>query len=136
MNIDLQWKHEYELGVEDIDLQHHYFLNLINKIAVETSKLNDKQYLDSLINELVAYARFHFISEETMMLHSRYPGYEEHHRLHLELIDGLGIEMHNMLSHETQIERDESIIFLKNWFLNHTNGVDRQFTDYLHNRIK
>ncbi len=29
------WKKDYDLGIEDIDFQHHYFLNLINRLSGE-----------------------------------------------------------------------------------------------------
>ena len=130
----IDWSTKYELGVEDIDLQHHYFLNLINRIASEIITTDDRQYLESLTSELTAYARFHFISEETMMLHAKYPGYEEHRKLHFELIEHLSVVQHHLLNEPTEAEAEETLSFLARWFLEHTIGVDREFTDFLLNR--
>jgi hemerythrin-like metal-binding protein len=130
----LGWKKKYELGVEDIDLQHHYFLNLINRIADEVKKSEDKQYIESLAAELNAYARFHFISEETMMLHAGYPDYEEHRQCHFELLEQLGIEQYNLIHDPSETEVDRIITFLLEWFVDHTTGVDKEFATYLKER--
>ena len=72
------WEKTYETGVEDIDLQHHYFLNLINHIADAIREKKEHSYIEALVSELEAYAKFHFKSEERMMVESHYPDYETH----------------------------------------------------------
>ena len=85
----IKWKHDYDLGIEDIDFQHQFFFFFINRISDELAVTNDPKYRNALINELSAYARFHFISEENMMYRAGYPGLEEHRKLHCELIEKL-----------------------------------------------
>ena len=43
--IHIHWKSEYDLGIEDIDFQHHYFLNLINRLhkSRKCSKMNRRR---------------------------------------------------------------------------------------------
>ena len=127
----VDWENKYELGVEDIDLQHHYFLNLINRIAQEIGRSRDDLYLNALVSELNAYAKFHFISEETMMVHADYPRYQEHRRHHLDLIQRLSIEEYNLLNRQSDERVEETLNFLTEWFLEHTNKEDRQFAEFL-----
>ena len=108
----VDWENKYELGVEDIDLQHHYFLNLINRIAQEIGRSRDDLYLNALVSELNAYAKFHFISEETMMVHADYPRYQEHRRHHLDLIQRLSIEEYNLLNRQSDERVEETLNFL------------------------
>jgi len=68
------------------------------------------------------------------MLHARYPGYDEHKKLHFELIENLSVEQYKLLHAESQGQIEESIGFLREWFINHTSGVDRDFADYLKGR--
>lgn len=63
--VQYEWKTDYELGSEDIDFQHHFFFNLILRLAQELAQSREQVCQDALIDELSAYARFHFISEET-----------------------------------------------------------------------
>lgn len=128
------WHDTYALGVEDIDLQHHYFLNLINRLGTEIAKPENQEYVEALISELNAYARFHFTSEETMMLHSDYPQYEAYRRHHIELIELLSIKEYNLLHPKSTEEAEAIIDFLTEWFVHHTMEEDRAFTTFLQQR--
>jgi hemerythrin len=125
------WEAKYELGLEDIDLQHHLFFNLINRISDQILKDDGSGYIKALIDELNAYARFHFTSEETMMQYANYPKYEEHKQHHLDLIQRLSIKEYNLLHPKSAEETHEIIDFLRSWFLHHTSAEDREFVAYL-----
>ena len=125
------WETCYELGIEDIDLQHHFFFNLINRLAKELLQANDAEYRGALINELNAYAKFHFISEENMMRKSAYPHFLHHQDLHVELIEQLSTRGSMLLLPDVQGAVESIITFLGEWFLQHTREVDRNFVRYL-----
>lgn len=126
-----EWKEEYNIGIEDIDLQHHFFFNLINRLANELLQTHDVHHRLDLINELNAYAKFHFISEENMMRKFDYPDFIHHKFLHIELIDKLSTK-ENLLFLTDYISNEREIIdFLGEWFLNHTRKVDKKFADFL-----
>lgn len=127
------WKKEYDVGVGEIDLQHRYFANLINRLAEELTEDIDTEYQNALIDELNAYARFHFISEENLMRKANYPDLELHRQHHQQLIS-------NLANMELELDMNASsdnilgiIDFLVKWFLNHTTIEDRHFADYLDN---
>lgn len=128
----VQWEQKYETGIEDIDLQHHYFLNLVNYIIEALETKREKAYIEALISELNAYAKFHFKSEERMMVHSKYPDYETHKKHHLDLIERLSVEQYKLLNAMHSDEAAKVIDFLIHWFLDHTAGEDRLFANYLH----
>ena len=86
----------------------------------------------ALISELNAYARFHFISEENIMIKSGYPQLEEHRQHHRDLIQELNTR-EAMLQLQKTDERAEDVVeFLKQWFIGHTIGEDRLFADLYH----
>ena len=128
------WRKEYELGIEDIDFQHHFFVNLINRLKDELLQANNPEYRQALISELNAYARFHFISEENMMRREGYPKLQEHRNSHIELIDQLSAKENLLFLRNSSKEVEGIIDFLANWFLNHTSHEDRLFTDFLHTK--
>ncbi len=129
--IHIDWQAKYELGVEDIDFQHHFFLNLINRLAVELNQSNDKQYSGSLIAELNAYARFHFISEENMMYAAQYPALAEHKQHHRNLIDQLSSKGNRILMDSSETNINEILNFLIHWFIHHTTTEDKLFAQFL-----
>ena len=129
------WKKDYELGIEDIDLQHRFFLNLINRLADELRMTTDAPRRASLIAELNAYARFHFISEENMMANANYPQLGEHRRHHLELISELNSKEAMLQLDATDQRAGDVVDFLVEWFLHHTTGEDRRFAEFYHRRM-
>ena len=66
--MELYWVSEFEVGNEWVDLQHRYFLDLINRIGKSFKKTNDDDYRRKLIIELHKYAEFHFASEENIAI--------------------------------------------------------------------
>lgn len=127
----IEWNSSYELGIEDIDFQHRYFLNLINRLAFELSQTENSEYRCALIAELNAYARFHFISEENIMQREGYPQLPEHKGHHLKLIDDLSHRQAALTVRQTETEAEAILDFLAEWFLNHTVIEDRQFANFV-----
>ena len=128
---NVKWDKKYETGIEDIDLQHHYFLNLINTLIEAINKNESQLYLEALVAELDAYAKFHFRSEERMMLHSNYPQYEVHKNHHFDLIQQLGIAQYKLTNPSKPEDAEAVIDFLLHWFMEHTTGEDRLLANYL-----
>ena len=120
----LHWEAAYDTGVEEIDLQHRYFMALINRLTAELASSSDPQYRQSLLNELAKYAAFHFASEENLMLKFAYPDLKRHRMLHIELIDRLSSRM-NAMTYEPLFE------FLVGWFVQHTTTEDHRIGEYL-----
>ena len=130
----IDWNQKYDLGVEDIDLQHHFFLNLINRLSKDLLTSNNPDYQLSLISELNAYASFHFISEENMMRREGYPELEIHRQHHLNIIENLCVAGNQFRLEPSKEELKKIIHFLVNWFIHHTSQEDKLFADYLHQK--
>ena len=128
----IHWKSDYDLGIEDVDFQHHYFLNLINRLSDELKMTTSASRRTALISELNAYARFHFISEENMMAKANYPDLQNHRRHHLELISQLNSKEAMLQLEKNDASAEAVVDFLVEWFVNHTTGEDRLFADYYH----
>ena len=123
--MELYWVPEFEIGNEYVDLQHRYFLDLINRIEKNFRETNDDDYKRKLIIELHKYADFHFTSEENIAISCGLPGVESHHQLHLELLADLSQYAENLDSGLKTI--DEFLEFITDWFLVHTQHEDRKF---------
>ena len=121
--VPLQWTPEYETGIREIDLQHQYFMTLINRIAEEIEHSKDIEYRKRLLDELSKYASFHFLSEENIMFKIGYPDRRPHYLLHRELLDKLSTaRLH---------EVEEKIVgFLHDWFQCHTLTEDKKIGEF------
>lgn len=126
---DFRWRTEYAIGVEDIDLQHQFFVALINRVGRELDQSLSKATVMSLFQEVVLYAQFHFFSEENVMSRWAFPLFDEHRELHGALIDDL---TRLRISFENEhLEGSAVRSFLKNWFLDHTLHEDRKFGQFM-----
>lgn len=128
----MAWNSSYEIGMEDIDFQHHFFLNLINRLAGQLLATHDLDYRNALISELNAYAKFHFLSEENMMRREHYPLLEEHRNHHRELVNQLSVKQNMLLLEDSEQAAGDVLDFLVAWFLSHTTHEDRLFADFVH----
>jgi hemerythrin len=128
----MAWNGSYEIGMEDIDFQHHFFLNLINRLAGQLLVTQDLDYRNALISELNAYAKFHFLSEENMMRREHYPLLEEHRNHHRELVNQLSVKQNMLLLEDSEQAAGDVLDFLVAWFLSHTTHEDRLFADFVH----
>jgi len=126
------WNKKYNIGIELVDLQHQYFLNLIKRLSKYLDHDLSKYMITRIINEILKYADFHFQSEENLMLIENYPEYEKHEELHKDLIEDIGTFLNYYSKGEKQPA--ELIEFLLKWFIDHTLEEDKKFGDYI--RIK
>jgi len=123
------WKNEYNTGILEIDYQHKYFAELINRFSLNLTRLVEKKLLLDFFTEITKYAAFHFCSEENIMKLCNFPDLNTHRNMHYDLINQLSCET---LSVELSIEElSKVLVFLKQWFLNHTIHEDRKLYDYL-----
>ena len=123
--MELYWVSEFEIGNEYVDLQHRYFLDLINRIGKNFRETNDGDYKRKLIIELHKYADFHFTSEENIAFSLDLPRIESHRQLHLQLLEELNQNAENLDKGLKTI--DEFLEFITDWFLVHTQHEDRKF---------
>jgi len=121
------WNKSFEVGIALIDEQHQMLVAMINKFATHIAIRNETERLEQIFDELHAYARFHFESEEAVW-HRHLPNEEleishqlTHHnflafieRTRLENADGLKRDAHNRI-----------VSFLVNWLVFHILESDR-----------
>lgn len=120
----LHWKQDYDTGVREIDLQHRFFMDLINRMHEELQGSTDAHYRAALFEELSNYARFHFVSEENLMFKFGYPDLDHHRMMHRRLIDEL--------SWRAQEKSYDAIFdFLVRWFVAHTVEEDARIGRFL-----
>lgn len=122
----LPWSDRLNTGVEEIDLQHRYFVRLINRLAHDLLTTQDERYSRGLLNELCKYATFHFASEENIMHKLGYPEMESHRLHHLQLLDKLS-------SYASGRDVERLLKFLTDWFIDHTVQEDRRIGDFIRN---
>ena len=122
--MQLEWESNFETGNETVDSQHRYFVELINRVAINFKETDDDAYKEKLISELRKYADFHFTSEENLATSYKLPGVSAHHHRHLELLEEFNHHAADLKNGSQTV--DQFLGFLTDWFVGHTVYEDQK----------
>ena len=126
----LRWKDEYLTQIEEIDTQHQRLIDLINGIYdLMRSGRGDEAIVEAL-GEVIDFARFHFSTEEKLMVATEYPGSNEHFGEHERLLDQI-MELRRSVQDGRTVLSMNEMYFLKDWLLSHFQGPDKGLAQHL-----
>ncbi len=126
----IEWKDEYNVGIDSIDQQHRKLVSLINQLQTAVDYSTGEQFEREALDELVDYTKTHFGYEEGLMEKYDYPEFEPHKAQHRKMI----AKVEEVLAgYEQDHDRamNNAVVFLKHWLINHINGTDKQYSSYL-----
>lgn len=122
------WNENFATGIALIDEQHRQLVHLINKLASRLSRGSDELQLAEVFKELVAYADYHFKTEERIWQPSFHGDawYAEHKLAHDAFLP-TALEIQNGLK-DASYDRvlEEILKFLVNWLVFHILDNDRR----------
>ena len=120
----LEWKKEFETGVEDVDHEHRELVDLINELHGSLEAHSDHETVSDFLGEVFARISAHFALEETVMRKHQYDEYEAHKAEHEALLDDIRDIMD---AHEEGRYADYSgalSTVVRDWFVNHFKTKD------------
>jgi hemerythrin len=120
----LEWESDFETGNEYVDLQHRFFVDLLNRVGKNFKETDDAAFTEKLISELRKYADFHFTSEENIATSCHVAGVSAHHQRHLELIEEFNHHADDL--NKGLLTVDQFLGFLTDWFIGHTIYEDQK----------
>jgi hemerythrin len=126
----VQWKEEYSVGIESIDLQHKKLLGLINSLQTAINYKTGEAFEREALDELVDYTKTHFKFEEDMMEQNSYPDFTTHRAEHERMIARVE-EVLSQYQQDQDTAMQNAVDFLQEWLINHINGTDKQYSSFL-----
>ena len=81
------WKDEYLVGNSLLDHEHKELFAIANDAFYEVGDNEREKKIKNVLNHLYKYMKTHFKHEEDYMQEIGYPEYEDHKKLHKEIID-------------------------------------------------
>lgn len=122
-----KWRDQFYVGVEGIDVEHKNLITCLNKLIV--AQHMDKSIVLKLADEVLLYAKFHFLSEENLMCLLHYPDMNAHCQEHKTVIKTL----ENKRGHldESLNYLQDFVEYLVHWFIEHTQTTDRDLANYI-----
>ncbi|MBT6050193.1 MAG: hemerythrin family protein [Candidatus Scalindua sp.] len=124
----IEWDVKFSVGVQRIDEEHKKLIDIINKAAV-TNKFKKIRVVLATLDEMINYAGYHFLTEETYMVGSDYPEYLFHRNEHIGFTDKVIDFQNRVVSGDSQVV-NEAQEFLKQWLVNHIQETDSRYTDW------
>lgn len=118
----VEWSDSYLIGNDRIDFEHRIFFDLISKFSKAREDGSDPARLERIFDEIVLYAKFHFRSEENLMIDIGYPGLDEHKTHHFKLTNDLSAKIVGMKMKTMAPATVEA--FLVDWFVHHVTLDD------------
>lgn len=127
------WKSEYSVGIESIDRQHKKLIALINSLQTAVNYSAGAEYEQEALDELVDYTKTHFSYEEELMEKNGYPDFTTHRAEH-ELMIARVEQVLAEYQRNPDAAMQGAIDFLRDWLINHINGTDKQYSQFLIDR--
>ncbi len=127
---DLIWDNTLSVQVQEIDEDHLRLVELFNLLGHAVEEGAPRDYIEALLDELIACTVWHFKHEERLMIRHGYGGYQEHRREHDELIESVKALQQERQQQSVDITA-EDIQFLEHWLTGHILGADMDLGAFL-----
>jgi hemerythrin-like metal-binding protein len=128
---NIQWLPIYSVHVRVIDAQHQRFVGIINQLDSAIREHRVEEELGGIFEELIAYAKLHFETEEMYMERFNYEGTVAHKEAHAKLAAQLA-EYRERYVGDKSVLSTELAEFLFDWLTHHTVGMDKLYTQCFH----
>jgi len=76
------WSPDYELGIEQFDIEHRHILDIINFLVPGNGSKIDSKIFGQVIDRLAIYVDRHFRSEEDLLNMTAFADADQHMRAH------------------------------------------------------
>ena len=132
LDANLEWRSEFQIGIEEIDEPHRQLFDKINDFIASTKK-GDHSEIFEVFNFLAIHTQSYFKTEEELMRRYDYPFLESHLQEHKRFIENFmaltkeaeaGTSDPHYLSFRVQL-------LLFDWFTGHLAKTDRHMGRHL-----
>lgn len=131
----LVWNDNYATGVREIDEQHMILVHTLNEASTSLAKDASVEQLEKITQDLLAYALYHFDTEEELMQEYGYAeGSAEDSALHLEqhrAFSAKVVAVREGLKSGSPIAPSDLLAFLNQWLVNHILNTDKRLGAYI-----
>jgi hemerythrin len=124
------WKDEYSIGENELDGHHKKMFEIINVLYELSVGRASREETDRIIQDVSAYAQYHFSAEEETLEKVGYPQLDRQASAHRAFSRRLD-EHRRLLFASPGALSQEMLQFLKEWWLNHILRMDRDYASYV-----
>lgn len=130
----VEWDEEFETGISEFDKHHKRLFSLINSLYRAIRKNRTQEDLQTILEELVNYTKYHFDAEEKAFKQFNYPEYDAHRRIHENLKKQVTDFLNDLKAGNTAISFN-LLEFLKDWLFEHIKIEDKKYKKFLKGKV-
>jgi hemerythrin-like metal-binding protein len=118
------------VGVKAMDDQHGIIMDTMNELREAIVQGRDRNEIGKQLDRLIEFTQMHFESEEHLLEQQGFPGLQEHRAAHQRLFSQIQA-LSEHARHSDEVEVRALFNFLRNWYMEHIEGLDRQYGPWL-----
>jgi len=127
----IQWRNEFEIGIDSVDHEHRELIDLINELHGNLGGDAEPALISGFLGEIYARISAHFALEERTMRDLRYDAYTDHKAEHDELLDDIR-DIMDAYEEGQYLDLDTTLAeHLKLWFSEHFRTADSRLHFFL-----
>lgn len=120
------WKKYYKTGNKEMDEEHKEMFEILDKAFEEVEDDQRDQKIKDVLNDLYDYMKVHFKSEEHYMKDIEYPEYEEHKKLHNDIVKSCNELLGEINNMEASLFEKELAKMIDIHIINHILEEDKK----------
>lgn len=125
------WNEAMSVGVPALDSDHRCLVRIINLLAEVDHGAEARSTVETVLETLAMYARYHFAREERLMVQCGFPASQFHRAEHDEFTDHIrGLRL-RLAGRATPDLAKELLDYLTQWLRHHILIQDMAYTPYL-----
>ena len=122
----IQWTDANNTGIPIIDDQHRGVVSVINSLGLFIRQDKGEYFLNTTFMMMDSYTKLHFATEEELLRAAGYKYFDEHRRMHEDLIrESFAVANKSIRLRDPRIY----FFFLKQWWVEHINKCDHMYMD-------
>ncbi len=126
----MEWRKDLSINVQEIDNQHKFFLQLLNKLHKSVFDGKGRETLENILKELVDYSEEHFKTEEELMQTQGYNDFITHKQEHDDLREKV-LGFVGQFNNGNDAICTKLLLFLEDWLLLHLSSTDKDLGIFL-----
>jgi hemerythrin-like metal-binding protein len=126
----VEWDAAFSVENEQLDSQHQKMFQILNKLYDLVQKGGSASHFGKILDEAQEYAKLHFNCEEELLAAAHFPDLEEHKRFHREYVERVEQYIKRAKTENGDVAF-EMFLFLKDWWLDHVIGADRDYIPFV-----
>ncbi|MBF0242019.1 MAG: bacteriohemerythrin [Desulfamplus sp.] len=125
----ITWGPKLATGIEEIDLQHKELVRMVNALHKAMKLKVGIQESGDILDSLAKYTLYHFGHEEKLFKQYNYPEYNEHKKIHENLVATVVAFQKDFKAGKASLSVD-LMNFLTDWLKNHIMKCDMKYAPF------